>query len=121
LFDRADANDISEEVLRVRQRIETWFQNFLRSDMQLDENILSKDDYARALKANATSKTKRCSGGAPAAEHDDWRCHCIRSATRRRRHTISTKFGVRGHVRAWESGDMSPHSKIYFGEACSAA
>src|SRR3989440_10725457 len=45
-----DANYITEGVLRDRQRIETWFQNFLRTDMQLDENILSKDEYAKALK-----------------------------------------------------------------------
>src|SRR6201981_2826892 len=45
-----DANYITEEVLKERQRIETWFQNFLRTDMQLDENILSKDEYAKALK-----------------------------------------------------------------------
>ena len=45
-----DANSITEEVLKDRQRIETWFQNFLKTDMQLDENILSKDEYAKALK-----------------------------------------------------------------------
>jgi predicted transcriptional regulator YheO len=45
-----DANYITEDVLKDRQRIETWFQNFLRTDMQLDENILSKDEYAKALK-----------------------------------------------------------------------
>ena len=45
-----DANYITEEVLKDRQRIETWFRNFLRTDMQLDENILSKDEYAKALK-----------------------------------------------------------------------
>ena len=45
-----DANYITEEVLQDRQRIETWFRNFLRTDMQLDENILSKDEYAKALK-----------------------------------------------------------------------
>ena len=45
-----DANYISEEVLKDRQRIEAWFQNVLRTDMQLDENILSKDEYAKALK-----------------------------------------------------------------------
>ncbi|HYY14290.1 MAG TPA: PAS domain-containing protein [Chthoniobacterales bacterium] len=45
-----DANYITEEILKDRQRIETWFQNFLRADMQLDENILSKDEYTRALK-----------------------------------------------------------------------
>jgi predicted transcriptional regulator YheO len=45
-----DANFITEEVLKDRQCIETWFQNFLRADMQLDENILSKDEYAKAMK-----------------------------------------------------------------------
>jgi predicted transcriptional regulator YheO len=45
-----DANYITEEVLKDRDRIETWFRNFLRTDMQLDENILSKDEYAKALK-----------------------------------------------------------------------
>ena len=57
-----DANYITEEVLRDRQRIETWFQNFLRTDMQLDENILSKDEYAKAKKAKGTLKTKAFSG-----------------------------------------------------------
>ena len=33
-----------------RERIETSFKNFLRADMQVDENILSKDGYAKALK-----------------------------------------------------------------------
>jgi predicted transcriptional regulator YheO len=45
-----DANYITQEVLQDQQRIETWFRNFLRTDMQLDENILSKDEYAKALK-----------------------------------------------------------------------
>src|SRR6266508_743901 len=45
-----DANYMTEEVLQDRQRIETWFRNFLRTDMQLDENILSKDEYAKELK-----------------------------------------------------------------------
>jgi predicted transcriptional regulator YheO len=45
-----DANYITDEVLQDRQRIEAWFRNFLRTDMQLDENILSKDEYAKALK-----------------------------------------------------------------------
>src|SRR3954447_11923234 len=45
-----DANYMTEEVLKDRQRIETWFQNFLRTDLQLDENILSKDEYAKARK-----------------------------------------------------------------------
>ena len=45
-----DVNYITEEVLKDRQRIENWFANFCRTDMQLDENILSKDEYAKALK-----------------------------------------------------------------------
>jgi predicted transcriptional regulator YheO len=45
-----DANYITDEVLQDQQRIETWFRNFLRTDMQLDENILSKDEYVKALK-----------------------------------------------------------------------
>jgi predicted transcriptional regulator YheO len=45
-----DANYISEQVLRDRQRIEAWFASLCRTDMQLDENILSKDEYAKALK-----------------------------------------------------------------------
>jgi len=45
-----DANYITEDVLRDQQKIEMWFHNFLRTDVQLDENILSKDEYAKALK-----------------------------------------------------------------------
>lgn len=45
-----DANYINERVLQDRQRIEEWFRNFLRTDMQLDENILSKDEFAKAQK-----------------------------------------------------------------------
>ena len=45
-----DANYITEDVLRDQQKIEMWFRNFLRTDVQLDENILSKDEYAKALK-----------------------------------------------------------------------
>ena len=45
-----DANYITDQGLQDRERIITWFQNFLRTDMQLDENILSKDEYAMALK-----------------------------------------------------------------------
>src|SRR6266704_1441205 len=50
IFINIDANYITEEVLKDRQRIENWFANFCRTDMQLDENILSKDEYAKALK-----------------------------------------------------------------------
>lgn len=45
-----DANYITENVLADQKRIEEWFRNFLRVDMQLDENILSKDEQAAAQK-----------------------------------------------------------------------
>jgi predicted transcriptional regulator YheO len=45
-----DANYLTDEVMHSKERIEAWFKNFCRTDMQLDENILSKDDYAKAMK-----------------------------------------------------------------------
>jgi predicted transcriptional regulator YheO len=45
-----DVNYLTEEVMKDHERIESWFKNFCRVDMQLDENILSKDEYAKALK-----------------------------------------------------------------------
>jgi predicted transcriptional regulator YheO len=45
-----DANYLTEEVMKSQERIETFFKNLCRTDMQLDENILSKDEYAKALK-----------------------------------------------------------------------
>lgn len=45
-----DANYLTDEVLKRQERIETWFKNFLRVDMQIDENILSKDEFAKATK-----------------------------------------------------------------------
>jgi predicted transcriptional regulator YheO len=45
-----DANYLTEEVMKNQERIEAWFRNFCRIDMQVDENILSKDEYAKALK-----------------------------------------------------------------------
>src|SRR5712692_9046502 len=45
-----DANYLTDEVLSNRERIEAFFKNLCRTDMQLDENILSKDEYARALR-----------------------------------------------------------------------
>jgi predicted transcriptional regulator YheO len=54
-----DANYLTEEVLQRQERIETWFKNFLRTDMQLDENILSKDEYAKAAKGKRHFKDER--------------------------------------------------------------
>src|SRR3989440_9057101 len=45
-----DANYLTEEVMKSQEQIEAWFKNFCRVDMQLDENILSKDEYAKAQK-----------------------------------------------------------------------
>jgi predicted transcriptional regulator YheO len=45
-----DANYLTDEVMQSKERIETWFKNFCRIDRQLDENILSKDEYAKAMK-----------------------------------------------------------------------
>jgi predicted transcriptional regulator YheO len=45
-----DANYLTDEVMSSRERIEAFFKNLCRIDMQLDENILSKDEYAKALK-----------------------------------------------------------------------
>jgi predicted transcriptional regulator YheO len=45
-----DTNYLTEEIMKSQERIEFWFRNFCRVDMQLDENILSKDEYAKALK-----------------------------------------------------------------------
>ena len=45
-----DSNYLMEEVMQSKQRIEAWFKNFCRTEMQLDENILSKDDYSKAMK-----------------------------------------------------------------------
>jgi predicted transcriptional regulator YheO/class 3 adenylate cyclase len=45
-----DANYLTDEVMKDQERIEAWFKDFCRIDMQLDENILSKDEFARAQK-----------------------------------------------------------------------
>ena len=44
------ANFLTEHVVADQKRIEEWFRNFLRIDMQLDENIVSKDELALAQK-----------------------------------------------------------------------
>ena len=45
-----DANYLTDEVMQSKERIDAWFKNFCRIDRQLDENILSKDEYAKAMK-----------------------------------------------------------------------
>jgi predicted transcriptional regulator YheO len=45
-----DANYLTDEVMTKQENVERFFRDFLRIDMQVDENILSKDEYAKALK-----------------------------------------------------------------------
>src|SRR5216117_4034299 len=45
-----DVNYLTDEVVNNKERIEAFFKNCCRMDMQLDENILSKDEYTKALK-----------------------------------------------------------------------
>jgi hypothetical protein len=54
-----DANYLTDEVMKSQERIETFFKNLCRTDMQLDENILSKDEYAKALKGKRHFKDDR--------------------------------------------------------------
>jgi predicted transcriptional regulator YheO len=54
-----DANFLTEHVMADQKRIGEWFKNFLRVDMQLDENILSKDELAAAQKGKRHCKDER--------------------------------------------------------------
>lgn len=54
-----DANYLTDEVMTSQERIEAWFKSFCRTDMQLDENILSKDEYAKAVKGKRHFKDER--------------------------------------------------------------
>jgi hypothetical protein len=39
-----------EEVMTDAQKVKNLFETFCRTDTQLDENILSRDEYQKALK-----------------------------------------------------------------------
>jgi len=54
-----DANYLTEETLGTPEKVATFFQTFCRTDMQLDENILSRDEYAKALKGKRHFKDDR--------------------------------------------------------------
>jgi predicted transcriptional regulator YheO len=54
-----DANYLTEEVLTGSEKVANFFQTFCRTDMQLDENILSRDEYAKALKGKRHFKDSR--------------------------------------------------------------
>src|SRR5216110_1501317 len=53
-----DVNYLTQEVMSSKERIEAFFKNLCRTDMQLDENILSKDEYAKALKGKRHFKNE---------------------------------------------------------------
>jgi hypothetical protein len=46
-------------VLSSAEKVTAFFQTFGRTDMQLDENILSRDEYAKALKGKRHFKDSR--------------------------------------------------------------
>jgi len=54
-----DANYLTEEVLSGSEKVVNFFQTFCRTDIQLDENILSRDEYAKALKGKRHFKDSR--------------------------------------------------------------
>jgi hypothetical protein len=54
-----DVNYLTDEVMKSQERLGTFFLNLCRTDMQLDENILSKDEYAKALKGKRHFKDDR--------------------------------------------------------------
>ena len=44
-----DVNYVKDHVLQSADRVAEFFHNYCRTDMTLDENILSKDEYRKAL------------------------------------------------------------------------
>jgi predicted transcriptional regulator YheO len=54
-----DVNYLTDEVLSNADKVTAFFQTFCRTDMQLDENILSRDEYAKALKGKRHFKDER--------------------------------------------------------------
>jgi predicted transcriptional regulator YheO len=45
-----DVNYITDEVMQGKEKLEEFFRNYCKTDMVLDENILGKDEYEKALK-----------------------------------------------------------------------
>ena len=54
-----DANYLTEEVLSSAEKVQAFFTTFCRTDMQVDENILSRDEYAKALKGKRHFRDER--------------------------------------------------------------
>ena len=54
-----DANYLTEEVLSASDKMASFIQTFCRIDMKVEENILSRDEYAKALKGKRHFKDDR--------------------------------------------------------------
>lgn len=54
-----DANYLTEAIVADQRRVAEWFANFCRVEMKLDENILSRDEYAKALKGKRHYRDER--------------------------------------------------------------
>ena len=54
-----DTNYLTEEVLSASDKMANFIQTIARTEMQLDENILSRDEYAKALKGKRHFKDSR--------------------------------------------------------------
>jgi predicted transcriptional regulator YheO len=61
-----DVNFIRDEVLRSPERIAEFFRHYCQTDMQLSENILSKDEYQRALQGKKHFRDAGHGGVSPA-------------------------------------------------------
>jgi len=45
-----DVNYITDEVMKSKERLDEFFRNYCRTDMVLEENILSKEEFEKAQK-----------------------------------------------------------------------
>src|ERR1700682_4575562 len=54
-----DVNYLTDDVMKNKEHIEAFFKNICRTDMQLGENILSKDEFAKAQKGKRNFKDDR--------------------------------------------------------------
>lgn len=54
-----DANYLQDEALSSAEKVKAFLAAFCRTDMQIDENILSRDEYAKALKGKRHFKDDR--------------------------------------------------------------
>ena len=64
-----DARFLREEVRSDPARLDAFFDNILRTDFQLDENILSKDEYQNALHGKRHFLDEAIRSGSGSQEH----------------------------------------------------